>query len=272
MWLEYVDIADGTVLDHIDASGESISYETGAARDLVGRLASIAGDDASALALLATGWSNGYVAIRSADPAEVETARAYSQEQGGTQSASAPKGGQFALGGGRVGAKPKTGSQRRRKNGSASGAKKPAGPPPDLSYDGKTGTGYGVKGGDPRVRQLQAALNRLGLSDSSGAGLAVDGKYGPRTTSSVKKLQKALGVPVDGKVTPELLKQATELKQLPEKPRRRRRRTTGNAAAGAMSRREQPARRAAILAQVSRALGEHRMVDGVCTTCPPSID
>jgi peptidoglycan hydrolase-like protein with peptidoglycan-binding domain len=76
-----------------------------------------------------------------------------------------------------------------------------------LAYDAKTGRGpgYGKKGGDSRVRQLQEALNRLGLTDDRGRKLVVDGKLGPRTTAAVKAAQRKLGVPADGKVTPELL-------------------------------------------------------------------
>jgi peptidoglycan hydrolase-like protein with peptidoglycan-binding domain len=259
MRLEYVRVSDGTVLDRLTVDDGSVDYETGAARSLVSGLARIAGSESKAVGLLADGWSNGYSTLRPAET--VDLGRAYSQEQGAAQPSSAPQGGQFALGGGRVGAKGKKSTPRRPASGGPAKPKAPAGP---LSFDGKTGTGYGVKGGDPRVRQLQAALNRLGLSDSSGTALAVDGRYGPRTTSSVKKLQKALGLPADGKVTPELLKQAGELKQLPERPSRRRRKP-----AGPTARREQPARRSRILAQVSRALGEHRIVDGVCVSCDP---
>jgi HK97 family phage prohead protease len=157
-------------------------------------------------------------------------ARAYSPENG----TSAPSGGQFAPGGGRVGSKGKPPRRRGPRRAAA-----PAGP---LSFDGTTGAGYGIKGGDPRVRTLQAALTRLGVTDSDGKGLAADGKYGPKTTSAVKKLQKALGVDVDGKVTPELLKQITEMKQLPAtKPRARRKRLS-------------PASRSLLLATVNRAL------------------
>lgn len=74
-----------------------------------------------------------------------------------------------------------------------------------LAYDpdSNTGTGYGVEGGDPRVRRLQDALNRLGLTD--GKRLTVDGKLGPKTTAAVKAAQRRLGVAPDGKVNPALL-------------------------------------------------------------------
>ncbi|GAA4626628.1 hypothetical protein GCM10023196_035630 [Actinoallomurus vinaceus] len=85
-----------------------------------------------------------------------------------------------------------------------------------LSYDSKsnTGTGYGSAKGDAHVRQLQEALNRLGLTDGNGKKLAVDGKLGPLTTAAVKKAQKALGLKQDGKVTPDLLKRLRSSKSL----------------------------------------------------------
>lgn len=77
-----------------------------------------------------------------------------------------------------------------------------------IAYDSskKTGTGYGKKGGDSRVKRLQDALNALGYTDSKGRALERDGMLGPLTTSSVKKAQAKLGLKPDGKVTPALLK------------------------------------------------------------------
>jgi hypothetical protein len=77
-----------------------------------------------------------------------------------------------------------------------------------VGYDAKTGSGagYGVKGGDKRVKQLQTLLNSLGMKDASGNPLKVDGKLGPRTTAAIKRLQHRLGLPADGKVSPALLK------------------------------------------------------------------
>lgn len=198
--------------------------------------------------------------------------RSRSPESQPGRPAGPPSGGEFAVGGGRVGGKGKS-SRRRRGGSSHTAAKKPAAPAdPNLHFDGKSGTGYGIKGGDPRVRTLQQAINRLGLTDSHGQELAVDGRYGPRTTSAVKKLQAALGLPADGKVTPALLKQASELPQLPQKSarpakaspaHRRTRRRRGLVSATVRSR---------ILATVSRSLGEHRLVDGVCIVCDPDDD
>lgn len=75
-----------------------------------------------------------------------------------------------------------------------------------IGYDGKgRGTGYGAKGGDPNVSALQKELNRLGITDAQGNQLKVDGKFGPKTTAAVRRLQSRLGLTVDGKVSPALL-------------------------------------------------------------------
>lgn len=81
-----------------------------------------------------------------------------------------------------------------------------------LAFNGKTGPGYGVKGGDKQVHSLQEALNRLGFTDGAGHKLLNDGKLGPRTTAAVKKAQRALGLKADGVVTPDLLKRITAAK------------------------------------------------------------
>jgi peptidoglycan hydrolase-like protein with peptidoglycan-binding domain len=78
-----------------------------------------------------------------------------------------------------------------------------------MSYNGKTGTGYGSKNGDPRVRKLQAALNKLGLKDAQGRPLKLDGKLGPLTTQAIKAWQRKNGMKADGVVTTAMLKQAT---------------------------------------------------------------
>lgn len=125
---------------------------------------------------------------------------AYSPENG-----DAPAGGQFAPGGGRVGAKTKPRSGGRRGGGKPGGqqAARPAGP---LGFDGKTGTGYDTPGGDPQVKELQQALSKLGFTDAQGKPLAVDGKFGPKTMAAVQAMQQKYGgMATDGKVTPELL-------------------------------------------------------------------
>jgi len=136
-------------------------------------------------------------------------------------SSGAPQGGQFALGGGRVGAsgqKQKSKSRGSGHHSSTSGghaAPKPSGPR-RFGYNPATdkGIGYGVKGGDADVRILQSSINRL-LGLSGPDALAVDGRYGPKTTAAVKKLQKALGMDQSGQVDENLIKQVSALKALP---------------------------------------------------------
>jgi peptidoglycan hydrolase-like protein with peptidoglycan-binding domain len=79
-------------------------------------------------------------------------------------------------------------------------SKKPAGKPAgrtvpkgSLGYDGKRGTGYGKKGGDARVKRLQASLNKLGIKDANGKPLALDGDLGPKTTAAIKAWQRKTG-------------------------------------------------------------------------------
>lgn len=87
-------------------------------------------------------------------------------------------------------------------------AKGSSGSTDTVGYDAKrgTGAGYGAKGGDARVKQLQNLLNDMGFTDSQGKPLKVDGKLGPKTTASIKRLQRKLGLKADGLVTPGLLK------------------------------------------------------------------
>jgi peptidoglycan hydrolase-like protein with peptidoglycan-binding domain len=82
-----------------------------------------------------------------------------------------------------------------------------------IGYDGKRGSGYGSKAGDNNVKALQKALNKLGIKDAQGNALKVDGKFGPRTTAAVQRLQRKLGIPADGKITPALLKRIQGLKK-----------------------------------------------------------
>lgn len=118
-------------------------------------------------------------------------------------------GGQFVAAGTSSAAK-KTAPAKK----AATGKARPAKGGGNLSFDGKRGAGYGVKGGDKRVKALQQALNRLGLTDGNGNKLAVDGKLGPRTTAAIKKAQRKLGLKADGVVTPALLAQLTKAKKL----------------------------------------------------------
>jgi hypothetical protein len=84
----------------------------------------------------------------------------------------------------------------------------------DFAYDGKTGPGYGMKGGSPKVKSLQADLVRLGLASKTDKGLG-DGKYGPKTSAAVKRAQKALGLKQDGIATPALVAKLKATKHLP---------------------------------------------------------
>lgn len=120
----------------------------------------------------------------------------------------APKG---SHGGGRFAAK-NSGGGGGGGSGGKPGSTKPGATAGTLAFDPKAGrgTGYGIKGGDPHVRALQHALNKLNVADGDGKPLAVDGQYGPKTTAAVKKLQQKLGLPADGEVTPKLLRQLIE--------------------------------------------------------------
>lgn len=153
-------------------------------------------------------------------------------------------GGQFvASGGGKAAQKAGTG-----KRAPARTVRKPGG----MSFDGKRGTGYGVKGGDKRVRSLQAALNKLGLTDGSGKSLVIDGKLGPKTTAAIKKAQRKLGLRADGVVTPALLRQLTTAKSLQKaKPARK----AAPAKKAAPVRKAAPAKKAAPVKAPNRRYG-----------------
>jgi peptidoglycan hydrolase-like protein with peptidoglycan-binding domain len=127
-------------------------------------------------------------------------------------------GGQFAAGGSSAGAGKSAAAKKAAPAAKKSAMRKG---PQALSYDAKTGrgAGYGVKGGDKRVHKLQQALNRLGLTDTAGHRLLDDGKLGPRTTAALKKAQRKLGLPADGKLTPQLLAKLVAAKSLTKKPK-----------------------------------------------------
>jgi HK97 family phage prohead protease len=131
--------------------------------------------------------------LRLETPPDDPEAQRYSPEQPRVEAGST-SGGQFATA---------DSGGRKKSNGSET-----------LSYDPKSnrGTGYGTAGGDARVKKLQEALNRLGLTDQSGKPLKVDGKLGPKTTAAIKKAQRQLGVTPDGKVTPALLERIASMK------------------------------------------------------------
>jgi peptidoglycan hydrolase-like protein with peptidoglycan-binding domain/GNAT superfamily N-acetyltransferase len=98
-------------------------------------------------------------------------------------------------------------SHPRAPKGSASGGQ-------FMAYDKSKnqGTGYGKKGGDASVRELQEALNKLGFTDANGRKLEVDGQLGPLTTTAIMKAQKQLGVKQDGKVDKALLEKILKMK------------------------------------------------------------
>lgn len=145
---------------------------------------------------------------------ETGTAESWNSQLHPRAAAGSAGGGEFAAGGGGSGGASKTTAHGAKKTTVRKG-------PQSLSYDAKTGrgAGYGKKGGDPRVKKLQTALNRLGLTDSNGHRLLLDGKLGPRTTHAVKAAQRKLGLPADGKVTPQLLAKLVASKSLTKKPK-----------------------------------------------------
>jgi peptidoglycan hydrolase-like protein with peptidoglycan-binding domain len=56
----------------------------------------------------------------------------------------------------------------------------------------QSGAAHGGKT-DPRVKALQQALNKLGITDERGRPLLVDGKPGAHTSAAIKKWQSAQG-------------------------------------------------------------------------------
>lgn len=63
----------------------------------------------------------------------------------------------------------------------------------------QSGAAHG-KTPDPRVKALQSALNRLGMTDEHGHPLLVDGKPGAHTSAAIKKWQQANGMKPTGVV------------------------------------------------------------------------
>lgn len=161
---------------------------------------------------------------------------------------SGAQGGQFVAGGK---AAPARKPFSKRPGGDRAGKSAGGG---NLSFDGKRGSGYGKAGGDKRVKALQAALNKLGLTDGAGKALKLDGKLGPKTTAAIKKAQRALGLKPDGVVTPALLRRLTAAKSLkrtpaPGKPasapQRKREAAAAPAKKGAPARTKAPAKKTA---------------------------
>lgn len=163
-------------------------------------------------------------ASRSSDP---EGALVFERFNDQHAPAGSSTGGQFAAGDGGASktASAATSAAAKSAKSHSGRPRPPSRRPPDksdsgtLAYDpgSNHGTGYDSRDGDVRVHALQDKLISLGITDSSGKPLKKDGKLGPKTTSAVKKLQTALGLKPDGKVTPALLAQIKSMKSLPAK-------------------------------------------------------
>lgn len=123
--------------------------------------------------------------------------------------------------GGQFGTKSKTTTKPARKAAPAKTTPKKRGrtrrtiPAGQLGFDGVRGTGYGVKGGDKRVRALQEQLNRLGLTDSRGRKLRIDGELGPLTTQAIKAAQLRLGMRPTGIIAPAFIARLKATKAMP---------------------------------------------------------
>lgn len=63
----------------------------------------------------------------------------------------------------------------------------------------QSGAAHG-KTTDPRVKAMQQALNKLGVTDERGRPLLVDGKPGAHTSAAIKKWQSAHGMKPTGTV------------------------------------------------------------------------
>jgi hypothetical protein len=85
-----------------------------------------------------------------------------------------------------------------------------------MGYNPKTGKGTGYGKPDPQVKAFQQLANALGMTDAAGKPLRVDGEFGPKTTAAAKKLQTALGLTPNGRITPALLKKLAGAKSLDE--------------------------------------------------------
>jgi HK97 family phage prohead protease len=145
-------------------------------------------------------------------------ARAYDPGEHPHAPAGSAIGGQFV---GAAAAKAATSAGKKpshapAKKHAAAGPKRPANG--NLAYDPETGhgPGYGMKGGDPKVHQIQDDLVRLGFAHKGDKALS-DGKYGPKTSAAVKAAQKAMGMNADGIATPEFVQKLAGMKAMPHR-------------------------------------------------------
>lgn len=171
-------------------------------------------DDTSARAQAVSGQGGDTLARYSPDQLRAPSGSADGGEfSAGSSSSSSAKGGR----GRHAAAHPA--SHGGHSAGHAAGkARKKAAPGSVLGFDPKSGrgTGYGSAAGDARVKRLQDALNRLGVTDGDGKPLKVDGKLGPKTTAAVKRAQQEVGLTPTGRVTPALLERLASAKKLAE--------------------------------------------------------
>src|SRR3954469_2781678 len=77
----------------------------------------------------------------------------------------------------------------------------------------RRGAGFVQPDGSPRVRSLQAQLNKHGLRSGP-----VDGLFGPRTQAAVERLQRRNGVHANGVVTTRTARLLTNPSKAPEQP------------------------------------------------------
>src|SRR4051812_37493270 len=81
----------------------------------------------------------------------------------------------------------------------------------------QSGSAHG-KTADPRVKALQQALNRAGVTDERGRPLLIDGKPGAHTSAAIKKWQKAHGMKPTGTVDAKTMVALLTAKAAPKPP------------------------------------------------------
>ena len=140
-----------------------------------------------------------------------------------------PGGGEFA---GSSSSSKSTAAKPGTKRPAARAARGRMVPKGSLGFDGKTGTGYGKKGGDARVKAMQKRMNALGITDAQGHPLKVDGMLGPKTTAAIKAWQKRNKMPVTGTVDAASLKKLTAARSKTAHLRRAKPKVSAAAASG----------------------------------------